>query len=108
MTVVDVAKYDKGDVVRCSGIFRDRVGNTVSPTAVLFTSKNPNNVTVTLTYGVDAALMKDTDGTATGLAGSYYVDVNADTVGLWHWRLYSTGTGKASQEWKFLVSDTVF
>ena len=51
--------------------------------------KDPSGNTTSLTYGVDAALVKDSTGV-------YHVDVDADEVGWWHYRVYSTGTGQAA------------
>jgi hypothetical protein len=93
--------YDKGDVVRCSGAFTNSAGTAIDPTAVLFTFIDPAGTSTTYTYGVDAALAKDS-------TGNYHVDVNADAEGIYHWRMYSTGTGKAAAEGEFVVTSSVF
>lgn len=94
--------YDKGDVVRCSGAFTNSTTAAVTdPTVVKFSFLDPNQATTTYTYGIDAQLMKDS-------TGNYHVDVDADIVGVYHWRLYSTGTGKAAAEDKFRVRHSAF
>lgn len=89
--------YSEGDLVRCTGTFTNADGDAVDPTAVIFKTKDPSGNITTLTYGVDAALVKS----ATGV---YYVDVDVDEAGLWWYRFESTGTGQAAGEDKFTVS----
>jgi len=93
--------YDKGDLVRVTGTFTDSDGTAQDPTAVLCQYKNPSGTTTSLTYGTDAELVKS----ATGV---YYVDINANAVGEWWYRFYSTGTGQAADEGSFYVSLTEF
>lgn len=94
-------QYSKGDLVRCSASFATSAGAATDPTAVLAQVRNPAGTTTTYTYGTDAELVKVS-------TGNYYVDVNANQVGTWHYRFYSTGTGQAADEGSFKVKDSNF
>lgn len=93
--------YDVGDVVRCSGSFVNSSGVVLDPTAVFCKVKKPDGTIVTLTYGVDLALIRDS-------AGVYYTDVEATSSGFWAYRFYSTGTGQAAGESSFRVQSSSF
>lgn len=94
-----MATYDYGDLVHCRGVFTTSAGVATDPTAVLFDYKTPAGVKTTLTYGVDASLVKSA-------TGDYYVDVNANAAGTWYYRFYSTGTGQSASEDSFCVNPT--
>lgn len=94
-------EYDKGDVVRCSATFTNAAGTPIDPTAVIFKFKTPASAITTYTYGVDAELVKDD-------TGDYHVDIDANAVGVWAYRFYSTGTGQAADEDIFVVDTTRF
>ena len=85
-----MATYDKGDLVRCTGTFTNSDGDAVDPAAILFKVKDPSGNVTSYTYGVDDDLVKLT-------AGVYYVDVDADEVGEWWYRFYSTGVHTRSR-----------
>jgi hypothetical protein len=90
--------YDLGDLVRCSAPFTNTAGTAIDPTAVFFKAKDPEGTAVgPYTYGVDAALVKDS-------TGNYHVDLDASKPGTWYYRFYSTGTGQASAEGSFTVA----
>ena len=93
--------YDKGDLIRVTGTFTDSDGAAQDPTAVLCKYTDPGDNTTTLTYGVDAELVKSA-------VGIYYVDVDADESGDWWYRFYSTGTGQAAAEGFFRVEESKF
>ena len=95
-----INSYDKGDMVRIDGAFTDENDAPVDPQAVLFSSRNPAGTSVTLTYGVDADLVRD----ATGI---YHVDINASLSGMWFYRWHSTGSGQAADEGQFFVKPTL-
>ena len=94
-------QYSKGDLVRCSASFADSAGTATNPSAVIFQVRNPAGTTTSYTYGTDAEVVRPS-------TGSYYVDVNANLVGTWHYRFYSTGTGQAADEASFRVKDSYF
>lgn len=92
--------YDQKKVIRCTGTW-ERGGEGVDPTTVIFKYKNPAGTITTLTYGVDAEVVKS----ATGV---YYVDVDGDTSGTWFYRFESTGTGKSGEEDSFVIRASEF
>jgi hypothetical protein len=55
----------------------------------------------TLTYGTDAALVKDS-------TGNYHVDLDVTMGGKWWIKFYSTGSVKAAVEDFFLVRYSQF
>lgn len=77
--------------VKCQGTFTDSDGAVTDPTAVFFQFLEPGAAIVSYEYGTDAELVKDSTGV-------YYVLLDADTVGRWLFRFYSTGTGQAAAE----------
>lgn len=93
--------YDLGDLVRISAAFSDANGAALNPTAVYCKVKNPNGTITAYTYGTDAALVRAS-------TGSYYVDVDANTAGVWKYRFHSTGTGQAAAESWFTVEESEF
>lgn len=93
--------YDLGELVRCTGTFTDIDGNAQDPESVFAEILDPSGNEDEYEYGVDAELVKS----ATGV---YYVDVDADEVGWWSYRVYSTGSGQAAAESKFLVVESDF
>ncbi len=93
--------YDIGDLVRCSGAFTNTLNVPIDPTVVICKIKPPSGVVVIYTYGIDAALVKDS-------VGNYHLDVNANAPGVWRYRFYSTGIGQAAQEESFEVRPSYF
>lgn len=95
--------YEQGAVVRVSTEFLDANGAAVDPTKVFF-SYLPEVLgsTTTLTYGVDAAVVKDS-------TGNYHVDLaTALTSGKWFWRFWSVGSYAATdQDVFYVVPNTV-
>ena len=72
-----------GQMVRTSKPFETFAGAAVDPTSVVFKYRNPAGTVVTLTYGVDAALVKDS-------TGNYHVDLILNTVGAYWLGWYGT------------------
>ncbi len=95
------SKYEKGDEVRCSGVFTNLSDVAIDPTAVLFEVKSPGGVTTSYTYGVDAELVKNS-------TGNYHVLVDGNEVGRWFYRFHSTGNGQAADEGEFVIKTTQF
>lgn len=81
--------YHQGDVVTISAVWTNAAAEATDPAAVFAKYRDPSGNVETLTYGVDAALVRDS-------TGNYHVDVDADEAGWWGYRFYSTGTGQAS------------
>ena len=86
-----------GEVVQIATLF-SLDGAAVDPTTVKFTYKPlALGTATTLTYGVDAGLVKDS-------TGNYHVNLDTTAYGgNWNWRFYSTGTNQASIESTFYV-----
>lgn len=99
--------YANGSLVRLSAVFENALGSVMDPDAVRVETISPENVggrppgrLTSYTYGVDAALMKDS-------VGRYHIDVSVAFNGIWRWRWYSSGTGQAADEGTFLVESHV-
>jgi len=90
--------YDVGDSVRLTGTFTDAAGDVQDPTAVYLEYTDPSENKTELQYGVD-------DEVVQASKGIYYVDVDADEIGAWTYRWYSTGTGQASESGAFGVTE---
>lgn len=88
--------YDVGDVARVTGNFYDASDNFADPAALSFVFKDPSGNSVTYVFGTDAELVKS----ATGV---YYVDVDCDEVGDFHYRWVATGSGQGSEIGQFAV-----
>ncbi len=59
------------------------------PDSVILKIRKPDKSLVTLTYGIDAALIKSGPG-------EYYADVIFDQVGHWHWRYDASNPAEGS------------
>lgn len=88
--------YDIGDVVRVTGTFTDASDDPADPSGVQLAYEGPTGTATTLTYGVDAEVVKAS-------TGSYYVEITPDACGDWHYRWTGTGTGAGAQEGQFVV-----
>lgn len=97
------SRYNVGDLIRVSGTARTAgpAGTPIDPTTVLFQHKDPSGNITTLTYLVDAALIRDS-------TGNYHTDISVTQSGDWHYRFYSTGTGQAAEEGIFSVDGSEF
>jgi len=93
--------YDKGNLVRVTGTFKNSAGTLIDPTVVNFAYYVAGAAPTVLVYGTDAGLVKSS-------TGIYYVDVSLTSSGTWYYRFYSTGTGQAAEEWKLLCNESAF
>jgi hypothetical protein len=94
--------YQVGDLPRITGEWKDEDGDYFDPSAVFAEYIGPSDAEATeLIYGTDAELVKASTGV-------YYVDVNADEAGTWHYRFYSTTGGQAAGESEFDVMESSF
>lgn len=96
-----VSTHDNGDLVRCRATFANGEGALIDPATVTFKAIKPDRSTITLVYGTDAALVKESTGV-------YYTDLNANQTGVWYYRFESTGTGQAAEEFRFKVARSEF
>lgn len=92
------SKYDRGDVVRTQATFTDPFNGdaAIDPSTVYLSVRPSHGQTTTYTYGVDSEVVKDG-------VGIYHADIDVDTAGDWHFRWWSTGSGKASEESRVVV-----
>lgn len=100
-----VKRFWRGQLVTVDLDFANPAGTAIDPTAVFCKYENPAGTLVTLTYGTDAALVKDA-------TGDYHVNIDtggasATVVGTWTVLGYSTGTGQAAVQSIFEVADTI-
>ncbi len=93
--------YALGNDVVCSALFRSSEGVVADPDTVSFSFRNGDGDVTTYVYGTDAEVVKDS-------VGNYHVNVDASARGTWHYRFYSTGTGKAADEKSFKVVQSNF
>ena len=93
--------YDLGDSVTCAAVFKTPAGVLQDPANVSFSYKTPLGVETTYVYGTDSELVKDS-------TGNYHANVNANAVGQWYYRFFSTGTGQAAAEGGFAVKRSQF
>jgi hypothetical protein len=87
--------YSVGDVVRLSGAFTSS-SVAVDPSVVTVTIREPTGSRTTYTYGVGAAVVKDS-------VGNYHLDHTIAMAGFHWYRWLSTGVGAAASEQKFNV-----
>lgn len=91
--------YDVGDEVRCTGTFTESDGTVRNPSSVFFSFSAPSDTSATTyEYGVDTDIVRASTGV-------YYVDLDIDEAGVWRYRWYSTGTGRAADEAYFHVRE---
>ncbi len=94
-----VNTYQRGDLVRISGEFRDLLGVLIDPSTVTLKVEKPAGTITTYTY--PATVIRDA-------LGKYHVDVNIDATKGWRYRWETTGTGQAAEEGQFIVEPTEF
>ena len=82
--------------MRLSGAFTNADGDYHDPTAVFCTYTSPSRTVTTLTYGVDAALVRDA-------MGQYHADIDVDEAGRWPYRWYATETGRSAGTARLVV-----
>ena len=69
---------------------------SMEKTATAIYKKPSASAPTVLTYGIDAALVKEA-------TGKYYVDLLLDEAGLWKWRYDSKGIVDSAQQDSFSV-----
>lgn len=89
--------YDIGDLVELKGTFRRTLDNAVTdPTMVVLKVKKSDATLITYIYGMDAALVKDSQGV-------YHCDIEPDVPGRWTFQWKGTGAVKTMEESHFQV-----
>lgn len=88
--------YQKGDLRRIGGKFTDSAGTAADPTAVSLKYIRPSGIIVTLVYGIDVAVIRES-------VGIYYVDIDLTESGTWYYRLAGTGVVQEAENGQFSV-----
>lgn len=90
-----------GDDLRLPAEFKNTAGTLIDPGVVKVKVKDPDGTETEYTYGTDAELVKTA-------IGAYHIDVPVTAPGVWRWKFFSTGSGKAANEGSFKVEETYF
>jgi RecJ-like exonuclease len=99
---MSIKEFSLGASVRVRGKFKyPSTGVLFDPTTVKASYRHEANVVTTKTYGPDPELVKES-------TGIYYIDINANAVGNWYWRIFSQGTGQTAEEGTFKVPASNF
>lgn len=88
--------YQKGDLARISGVFKNAAGVATDPTTVSFKYVKPSGIIVSLAYPADAAVVRNS-------AGDFYVDISVNEPGTWFYRFIGTGAVQVVEEGQFGV-----
>ena len=92
--------YDIGDLVRVSAVFKNASGEAADPTTVRVQYKNSAaGVLVSMLYGTDSEVIKCA-------TGEYYLDIEVDQAGMWHYKWVGGGVVTAVEEGFFRVRET--
>ena len=86
--------YQRGDLVRIAGVFKNTDGNAIDPTTVALEVSKRSGVQ-TLTYD-PGDIVRDS-------LGNYHADISADEAGEVFWKWITTGTGQAAHHGEFRV-----
>jgi hypothetical protein len=97
-----IKEFAWGAAIRVRGKFKiPGTGVLFDPTTVRIAYRQGANPVTIKTFGVDAQVVKES-------TGIYYLDIDANVVGDWHWRIYSEGTGQTADEGTFKVRSSNF
>lgn len=91
--------YDVGDRVRLRGVFTDLAGADTDPTTIVCKYQDPSGNETSVTY--PTTIVKES-------TGRYYLDLDIDEAGTWHYRWNGTGAVVAAGEQSFIARDTQF
>lgn len=89
--------HDVGDTARLPTMITNAAGSAVDPSQLALRVWNPNQAMTVYTYGGTPAV------SASGTAGSYYVDLMLDQPGRWVYRWEGTGGNSAAEQGEFRV-----
>lgn len=91
-----ISIFQVGDKIRLSAQFSDINGAASDPGGVLCKVREPSGTVTTYTYGVDAALVKDS-------TGNYHLDHLTTLAGRHVYGFYGITSGQAVAEGEFRV-----
>ena len=81
-----------GDTARISvALTHPDTGSAVDPGGLTLQVRAPGGSLTTLTYGIDAAMVKEA-------VGQFRADIDLATAGVWHWRWTASGANKGVAE----------
>lgn len=83
--------YDVNDVVRLTGTFRSTSGVLTDPTKVTFVYEAPNSTSLVTRTSTVASVVHPS-------VGIFYTDVVITGVGVYEYRIFSTGTLRTSTQ----------
>jgi hypothetical protein len=86
--------YDIGDARRLAVAFTNSAGAATDPTVITFKLLKPDGTSVSLTYGVDGALIKDS-------TGNYHTDYLITLPGRHTYRWLGVGAIAAAENGEF-------
>lgn len=89
-----MASYNIGDDAKLTATFLDSTGANIDPATVSLKVKDPTGTTTTFVYPTNISKVT---------TGVYTYTQDCTLAGLWKYRWYSTGTGKAAAEASFNV-----
>lgn len=93
---MDIGVYEIGQLIRITAAFTNAADQPFDPGDVYVTVTPPTGSPHTLHYGVDGDLVKDS-------VGNYHYDQPAEVAGIYDFRWYSTGSGRAASKGRFIV-----
>ena len=94
---MSISVYQKGDLVRVTGVFRDVDDTLIDPSVLVLKVTDPSGNTTELSYSESPSVV------VRASVGNYYHDINVDEAGDWHYTWVSTGTGQATQLGEFVA-----
>lgn len=101
--------HDVGDLVKVTGEFTDPDNShaAIDPTNVRLKYQDPSGNVTKVAYDGNNGSSIETNRIWRSATGVYNYNIDVDEAGVWHYRWYSTGTGKASDASYFLAEETV-
>lgn len=92
---------DIGDSVTASVVVTSTAGVATNPTTTVLRIQPPTGSETVLTYGVDAAIVRDS-------TGHFHADITATEAGAWKLRWKGTGAAIFAEEQSFIVRVSSF
>lgn len=89
-------QYWSGTQVRVRGVYSTPAGIAVDPVTVVCQVMAPGDDVESFIYGTDAEVIRDT-------GGSYYLDVNTESTGIYHYR-WQSDNPPAAAEGHFVIA----
>lgn len=97
-----IGTYTVGQLVRISGAFLDPNGAAADPTTCTLKVMAPSGTVTTYEYGGSPEVVFQLS------TGNYYIDLDADESGDYHYKWEGTGTADSTDEDQFTVFPSHF